>query len=337
MAKPFHIIDEWQLSKVDQVAAAVKREIESKRLKKDAQLPSINEFSKTYNFARDTVEKAYKILKKEGYITSVGGKGYFVLEPPEVKMKVLLVMNKLSAFKKDVYNSLIKTLGENAAVDLKIHHYSLKYLKEIIDSSLGKYNYYILMPHFHYDAAPDSIMKILRTIPDNQLIILDKKIKGLKRKCAEVYQDFKNDIYQALHSQQKLIKKYKKIIIVLRKEEYHPEEIIDGVKKICAETGKKFEVLNGAEDITLEKKTLYIDTSEQDLAFLMKKARHQQLTPGKEVGIISFNETVLKELLDVTVITTDFIEMGRIVADCILQQKSDTVKVPFYFIKRSTA
>lgn len=337
MAKSFRIIDEWQISKVDQVAGAVTREIESKRLKKGAQLPSINEFSRTYGVARDTVEKAYKILKDEGYITSVAGKGYFVLEPPELKMKVLLVMNKLSAFKKDVYNSLIKTLGENAAVDLKIHHYSLKYLKEIIDSSLGKYNYYILMPHFHYDVAPDSIMKILRPIPDNQLIILDKKIGGLKRKCTEVYQDFKNDIYQALHSQQKLVKKYKKIIIVLRKEEYHPEEIIDGVKKFCSQTGKKFEVLNGADEITLEKNTLYIDTSEQDLAFLMKKARHQQLTPGKEIGIISFNETVLKELLDVTVITTDFIEMGKIVAECILQHQQNKVKVPFYFIKRTTA
>ncbi|GAB3418113.1 winged helix-turn-helix domain-containing protein [Niabella aquatica] len=337
MTITFHITDEWQLSKVNQVAEAVKKEIEAKRLKKGVQLPSINEFSKTYNFARDTVEKAYKILKEDGYITSVRGKGYFVLDAPEQKVKVLLLMNKLSAFKKDVYNSLIKTLGKKAVVDLKIHHYSLKYLKEIIDSSLGRYNYYILMPHFHYDVAPDSIMKILRAIPDNQLIILDKKIEGFKRKCTEVYQDFKNDIYHALHSQQKLIKKYKKITIILRKEEYHPEEIINGVKKICSETGKKFEVLNGAEDIILEKNTLYIDTSEQDLALLIKKARHQQLKPGKDVGIISFNETVLKELLDVTVITTDFIKMGKIVADCILQHKCDKVKVPFYFIKRTTA
>ncbi|MCH5685999.1 hypothetical protein LWM68_18155 [Niabella sp. W65] len=50
--------------------------------------------------ARDTVEKAYRILKDERYIVSVKGRGYFVKGIPAKKLKVLLVMNKISDYKK---------------------------------------------------------------------------------------------------------------------------------------------------------------------------------------------------------------------------------------------
>jgi DNA-binding LacI/PurR family transcriptional regulator len=57
--------------------------------------------------------------------------------------------------------------------------------------------------------------------------------------------------------------------------------------------------------------TTYIVTTESDLAVLVKMARSQDLRLGVDIGIISFNETALKELLDITVITTDFEAMGR--------------------------
>jgi len=60
----------------------------------------------------------------------------------------LLVFNKLSSYKKIVYESIIKTLGDKGKVDLHVHRYSPVILNEIISNNLGKYHYYVIMPHF---------------------------------------------------------------------------------------------------------------------------------------------------------------------------------------------
>jgi DNA-binding LacI/PurR family transcriptional regulator len=55
------------------------------------------------------------------------------------------------------------------------------------------------------------------------------------------------------------------------------------------------------------------------------------------MGIISFNETTLKEVLDITVITTDFEAMGRRAAEVVLQKIFVSEKNPFYIINRGSA
>ena len=62
-----------------QIAQSIGKQIEKGVLKKDFLLPSINIFSDEHAVARDTVERAYKELKKQGYITSVSGKGFYVV------------------------------------------------------------------------------------------------------------------------------------------------------------------------------------------------------------------------------------------------------------------
>lgn len=67
-----------------QIAQSISRQIDKGQLKKDVLLlPSINIFADQYAVARDTVERGYKELKKQGYITSVSGKVIMYL----VKMK----------------------------------------------------------------------------------------------------------------------------------------------------------------------------------------------------------------------------------------------------------
>lgn len=57
---------------------------------------------------------------------------------------------------------------------------------------------------------------------------------------------------------------------------------------------------------------------------------------GKEIGIISFNETELKELLDITVISTDFEKMGSTAASLILKKQIRQIRNPFKIIKRNS-
>jgi DNA-binding LacI/PurR family transcriptional regulator len=90
------------------------------------------------------------------------------------------------------------------------------------------------------------------------------------------------------------------------------------------------------DDEVLQTETAYLVVEEHDLADLVKKVRQSNYTLGKEIGIVSFNETTLKELLGITVITTDFETMGRTAAALLLDKKKIKVKNPFYMIRRET-
>jgi len=332
----FRIIKNESISRVDQIATTIRREIERGILPKNYRLPSINEFNQQYNFARDTVEKAYKVLKKEGYISSVESRGYFVTGYTANKLRVLLVFNKLSSYKKIVYESFIKTLGKGARVDLQVHHYDPVLLKEIIEYNLGQYHYYVIMPHFFPDADLAACCRVLNMIPENELVILDKRMEGLKANCIEVYQDFKNDIFNALSSANELLYRYRQMIMLMEEGGNHTRDVTDGAARYCKKNNKKFSIKYNAKEGAIQPGTVYITTNEADLVVLVKKARQANLQLGKDIGIISFNETPLKELLDITVITTDFEAMGRTAAECILQKNIKHVLNPFYFVRRGS-
>ncbi|WPV01438.1 hypothetical protein SNE26_06600 [Mucilaginibacter sp. cycad4] len=322
-------------SLVQQIVGSISKNIDKGVYRKNEKLLSINTYSKQHGVARDTIEKAYLILKNNGYIRSVSGKGYFVVGKPDVRIKVLLLFNKLSSYKKTVYDTMVRTLGDKARVDLHIHHYNPALLEESIDANLGNYHYYVVMPHFFDYSNEQEYLTILKKIPVDQLILLDKDLPKLPKQSA-VFQDFRNDIYGALNVVTDLIAKYGRLIIIYPLDRHHPPEIKDGIMQFCEENNKKFEVIDAFKTDDLKKGTLYIVLTENDLADLIKGARISGYELGKDIGIISFNETVFKELLDITVITTDFEEMGRKTAELMLQNKAAVIKNAFKIIIRKS-
>ena len=87
-------------------------------------------------------------------------------------------------------------------------------------------------------------------------------------------------------------------------------------------------------DMELDARDAYIIIEESDLVNLVKQARDKNFKPGKDIGIISYNDTPLKELLGITVISTDFKLMGETAAYMILKKKKEVVKNVFRFINR---
>ena len=322
--------------KYKQIINSVMSDIERNVLKKNEQLPSISELSEEYYIARDTVEKAYRELRERGFITSVQGKGYYINSGENRKMRILLIFNKLSSYKKLIYYAFLKVLGDKASVDLQIHHYNARLFEEIIDKNLGKYNYYVVMPHFFPELDKALAIKVLEKIPANELVLLDKDLPDFRHECLTVYQDFEKDVSTALEDAHDLLAKYKRIILVFPSDENYPIEIVRGVRFYCNYAKKEFVFKENAESEVLQTKTAYLVVEETDLAELIKKVRQSNFTLGKEIGIISFNETTLKELLGITVITTDFETMGRTAAALLLDNKKIKVKNPFYMIRRES-
>jgi DNA-binding transcriptional regulator YhcF (GntR family) len=325
-----------KMPKYKQIVQSVISDIERGQLKKGDQLPSISELSEEYYLARDTVEKAYRELRERGFITSVQGKGYYVQAKDATKLKILLVFNKLSSYKKIIYYAFLEALGDQATVDLHIHHYSVSLFQEIIDKNLGKYNYYVVMPHFTLDTDKAAYLKVLNSIPSEELVLLDKDIPELKKPVLSVFQDFASDIGEALNSVATDLLKYPRMRMILPSDDNFPVEIDRGFREFCVYNDKDYAVRENARDEVLLPGTCYVVVRETDLVELVKKTRQTSYLLGREIGIISFNETPLKELLGMTVITTDFEHMGRTAAYMLLEGKREKIRNPFYMIRRGS-
>lgn len=324
-----------QMPKYKQIVHSIKTDIEIGVLAKGIQLPSISELSAEYQLARDTVEKAYRELRNLGYISAVQGKGYYVQAVKDSKERILLVFNKLSSYKKIIYYSFLKTLGESATVDLEIHHGSVLKFREIMEKNMGKYNRYVIMPHFNTDSdSEEDYMNILKKIPVSELVLLDRDMPGLQQEVSSVHQSFDKDIFGALEEANDLIQKYDNLVLIFPEIGNYPKEIIRGFRNYCINYKKEFSIKDRVPEI--EPRTAYIVVEEGELAELVKKARLSSCKIGEEVGIISFNETTLKELLEITVITTDFEKMGRTAATLIMNKQQLRVKNPFFMIRRGS-
>lgn len=321
-----------------QIINAVTQAIREGKLKKGDPIYSINELSDEFLLSRDTVQKAYSQLRQKGVITSVKGKGFYINRTDvTTPYRILLLFNKISNYKKQIYNAFVETMGNKAVVDLKIHHFSITLLENLLVENRDEYDYFVLMPHFYDDA--DEIYSIIKKIAPEQLIILDKDLPHTYSKYAGVYQDFKNDIYNALESGIALFKRYKKVILVFPKIIPYPKEIITGFRSFCNSHNLAYQIIDEIiPETVLTKKEAYVVIEENDLVNLIKLCQVKDYKAGKDIGIVSYNETPLKEILldGITVISTDHYQMGETAARLILENRKEKIKNPFMLIKRKS-
>ena len=266
------------------------------------------------------------------------GKGYYInninVDQP---LRVLLLFNKISNYKKQIYQAFIKTLGSRAIVDLKIHHFNVQILKTLVENSLHEYDYIVLMPYF-YEQTEEAI-NFIKTIPSEKLLLLDRRIPFFDCGAGCVYQDFENDIIDALEKGLTLLKKYSKIYFVHSNMIPYPPEMVRGFRRFCMQNSFRNEVIGDVTaDTTVSEGDVFIVIEETDLASLIKTCRLKGFEVGKDVGIISYNETPLKEVLldGITVISTNHEKMGESAANLILNNCKDTIKNPFDLIKRKS-
>ena len=176
MFNHFTIKEDPRLSKVAQIVKEAKKIMHRGELNENEQLPSINRFSRQYSVSRDTVEKAYKVLKKEGYIAAVKGKGYFVTPRRPKSFKILLIFNKLSTFRNRRYDNLIFEPSGRINMDVRVYHNDLKIFRDIVRKNLASYHYYyIVLPPFRSVIKQRQANAIVDLIPAAKRLILQEK------------------------------------------------------------------------------------------------------------------------------------------------------------------
>jgi DNA-binding transcriptional regulator YhcF (GntR family) len=311
----------------------------------DDKMPSINMLSEEFYLSRDTVEKAYKILKERKIITSVRGKGFYIARTNlNLKINILFLVNKLSSYKLQIYNAFNRSIGANSHTDLQIYHCDETVFLNLLEKNKGAYDYFVIMSHFKSDAfkhvsAPDKVLQVINKIPKDKLIMLDNLNNKIDGKIVKVYQDYENDIYESLIKGYKKIVKYKKLMLVYpAKSVYpYPKRIVHGFRKFCIEKLLDFEVIDEIyDDMVLKNGDLFITIVEDDLVNLINQIRDKEFTIGKDIGVLSYNDTPLKDLLGISVLSTDFNTMGKTAAQMILNKEKGSVKNPFNFIDRES-
>jgi DNA-binding transcriptional regulator YhcF (GntR family) len=334
----FEIDEERKTPKYRQVIDCISKAVKQGKLRKGDKILSLNELSNEYLLSRDTVQKAYDILQQRGIISAIKGKGFYINRTDIcTQYRVLLLFNKISNYKKQIYNSFIEAMGDHAIVDLKIHHCNAKVLESLILDNLSDYDYFVIMPHFYENIAQayDLILKI----PPEKLVILDKDLSYVNKKYAAVYQDFKNDIVDALETGLAVLKKYNKLVLVHPKMVSYPSEIISGFRNFCIQNDFANALIHEVKtNAQINAGEVYIVIEETDLVNLIKTCNFAKLTIGKDVGIISYNETPLKEILldGITVLSTDHAKMGASAARLILENKQEKIRNPFTLILRKS-
>lgn len=332
----YRIDAESEIPKYKQVVDMIISDIESGIFKQGQRIPSINETSEELLLSRDTVEKAYVFLRKKGILSSVRGKGYYVKNiNVGKKIKVCLIFNKLSNYKRNLYASFVEAVGTKASVDVFIYNYDILQFKEIIDNNINDYDYFVILPHFRDEKA--DVASIIKNISKEKVLIIDRFISELKD-YPVVYQEYDKDIQQALSEAVDLLKKYKRLQLVFPKNEFYSPHIARGFQVFCQINDFDFQIVNSVTEENISKEDVYIIVSDNDLYELLKYLKAKGWDPGKDIGIVSYNDTAVKELLcdGITTISTNHDQIGKIAAEMILSKNFKQIKSPFEFVKRKS-
>jgi len=336
MLNSLKIDSESEIPKYRQVVDLFISDIEAGIFKQGQRIPSINETSEELLLSRDTVEKAYVYMKKKGILLAVRGKGYYISQTDvSKKLKICLIFNKLSNYKRSIYYSFVKTMGIKASVDVFIYNYDLDEFKTIIYNNLNHYDYFVILPHFRNENA--GISEVIKKIPCEKVLIVDRFLEELKD-YPVVYQEYDKDIQTALTCGLDLLRKYSRLNLVFPQAEFYPPYIVRGFRIFCQINGFENCIIDRIEDTEIQHGEAYIIVSDDDLYAFIRKIKQINWTLGKDCGVVAYNENPVKEILcdGITTISTNHEEIGHLAAQMILTRKFERIKSPFRFIRRNS-
>lgn len=318
----FSKIDELKgfktLSKHEQLVDGIINAIDAKILKRGDQLPSINQMVSRLGYASKTIVKAYEELKGRGIVESKNFVGYFIAsEATNSTLKVALLLYAFHSFQEVFYNAFRASLGPDIQLDMFFHHNNPTIFATIVDSIKQNYGICVVAP---IDDA--SSFDVLKVIPSDKLLLVDRYIYE-NNPYSYIAQEFENSSYNALCELQSRIAKFEKFTLFFRKNSDFPVGVLKGYERFIRDAGIAGEIAEGYDPGTVEKKQCYLVINDHELWELIKDCREKKLLIGEDVGIISHNDSAVKEIIcdGITSFSTDFRKMAVEAAAYVLNPK----------------
>lgn len=325
-----------------QIISNIHHLIDTGVLKKGDYVPSLNDLSKKLQISKETVKKAYLILRDNEVLESTQGKGYYVSKEGNGRIKILLLLDMLSTYKHVLLNSFYGVLGNKAEINIRLFNQDIEVFEYFLDQVLDSYDYYVITPHFPLDSVIQTrAINALGRVPNRKLLLLDRNIFNLPGNFSAVYQDYERDIYDGLFQGLKEIKRFNKLNIIAMPSSLYASFIIKGIIKFCVNYVIDYEIISNISSKRIQKNEVYLILNSQmdnELINLIRVAKQKGYEIGRDIGLISYNESPINEIIlnGLSVLSTDFSQMGRIAAEMILEKSIRKIKCDFKLIRRST-
>src|SRR5690606_38936324 len=108
-----------------QLAEAITAKINMGELEINDQLPSVNKLSKDWGMSKSTILAGLNHLSEKGIIESVYRKGYYVRKSRiDHRFRVFFLLDRLTVFKEQLYNSFYHELKDNSDIDVYFHNHN---------------------------------------------------------------------------------------------------------------------------------------------------------------------------------------------------------------------
>lgn len=310
--------------------------IEKNKLRINDRLPSLNQLTKDLTMSKETVLKGLNHLVEKGIIEAEYRKGYYVKKKAQNhSYRICLILDKMNVLRDRLYHSFFETLKGTADIDIFFHHHNLSVFQKLVEENLNNYTHFAITTFFRESPA-----KILNAIPPHKRIILDYNEKNLQGDYTCIYQDFRADIFESLMTVRPHLKKYKRLVLIAPREAYHGTLVISGFKKFCKTYKYHHQIYDTVSETNFKRGDAYVTFSryDQDDIAILRLVRKNNLKLGKDIGLLSYNDTAVKEILEngITVISTDFHRMGEEAARSILERKTVKFRDPAKIILRNS-
>jgi DNA-binding transcriptional regulator YhcF (GntR family) len=309
--------------KYQQIINSILEAIHRGELSTGDRLPSLNGLCKEFALSQDTVLRAYNELKSRQIIASTVGKGYYVDSTDiQSEHKVFLLFDKLTLYKEQLYDAINAKFKNKGRIEIFFHHNNKKVFSNLIREAAGNYSAYVVIPIQDSESE-----KALEQLPPKSVYILDLMLQNESNKYPYVCQRFEKDVYSNLQKCLPDLKKYRTLYLICPGVKTQHQQIRSGFERFARRYRFRFEVLKNLDEHRIKAGQAFLVVDDLLLVEIIKRSAAETLHIGKEVGIISYNKTPLKEVManGITTISTDFGEMGSILSDMILQQKRERI------------
>ncbi|WP_316792574.1 GntR family transcriptional regulator [Pedobacter frigoris] len=320
-------------SKHEQFVQGIINAIDERIISKGEALPSINVLIKKLGFARETVMKGYRELISRGIVESKNRLGYFVAnDDTEQTLKVALLMYLIDSFQEQFYRNFRNELGPNVHIDVFFHHGNITMFETMLDMIKGKYGMYVISPIPH-----PKTKHLLEMLPSNKFIMFDR-YEPLKGEFNYITQEFEQSTYAILAELVETIKKFDEMIFFHIPGSLDPVEIIKAFKRFTKDFKVNTRILHEYEPGSVEKGKVYFTLNNSEIWKILKDCEAKRLQPGKDIGILSHNDEVVKEIIGggITTYSADFSLMGIKVAQAVLKKERVQETIPTLLIRRKS-
>lgn len=334
LQQQIRIVARSPVPKYRQIVEGVLGLIRSGSLKKGDRVPSLNAMCTKFALSQDTVLLAYSELKSRGILTSSVGKGYFVSNARvDEKHRVFLLFDKLAPYKETLFEAFKGSMKGKGSERLYFHYNDPVVFRTLIEASADKYTEYVVMPISNTRA-----LESLKLLPARRTFMLDQGRSLFASRYPGIYQDFRNDIRSVLSTVVETLAQYETLVLVVRQRRAHLNQIADGFRTFCKEHDLRHEIVGDLGLRNTRTGGAYVIVDDRDLITLVKQALAMNARLGSDIGIISYNESPLKEVIagGITTISTDFRQMGCSLAEMILTGDRSSKDNPFTMVRRQS-